>query len=87
MADQGHQKEYPVLWWTMWFKETGEEGRVIDFCGLTYTCRFTLDRSKYDEAKVIIIHASDFNPNDVPSIEDVKSGKKALVLQTGMSIF
>ncbi|KAH7050839.1 hypothetical protein BKA57DRAFT_459667 [Linnemannia elongata] len=80
--DQDQAKEYPVLWWTKWFGESVEDGRIINFCGLPYTCRFTLDRSKYDEAKVIIVHASSFEPNDVPNLKDVKSGKKALVLNT-----
>ncbi|KAF9156831.1 hypothetical protein BG015_000621 [Linnemannia schmuckeri] len=79
---QDQPKEYPVLWWTKWFGETIEEGRVIDFCGLPYTCKFTLDRTRYDEAKVIVVHASSFEPNDVPNLHDVKSGKKALVLNT-----
>ncbi|CAO3565338.1 unnamed protein product [Mortierella alpina] len=79
---QGDAKEYPILWWTRWFRQTIEEGKVVDYCGLPYTCRFTLDRSKYDDAKVIVIHASSFDPNDFPSIEDVQSGRKALVLNT-----
>ncbi|KAF9565491.1 Alpha 1,3 fucosyltransferase [Mortierella alpina] len=79
---QGDTREYPILWWTKWFKQTIEEGKVVDYCGLPYTCRFTLDRSKYDEAKVVVIHASSFDPKDVPSIEDVQSGRKAWVLNT-----
>ena len=84
--DLDQPKEYSVLWWTKWFGETIEEGRVIDFCGLPYTCKFTLDRTKYDETKVVIIHASSFEPNDVPNLRDVKSGKKALVLNTGKQL-
>ncbi|KAF9116975.1 hypothetical protein BGW39_002518 [Mortierella sp. 14UC] len=79
---QDQPKEYPILWWTKWFGQTKEEGKVVDYCGLPYTCKFTLDRSKYDQAKVIIIHASSFKPKDVPNLEDVKSGAKALVLNT-----
>ncbi|KAG0311129.1 Alpha 1,3 fucosyltransferase, partial [Linnemannia gamsii] len=79
---QDQPKEYPVLWWTLWFGETVEEGRIIDKCGLPYTCKFTLDRTKYDDAKVIVVHASSFE-FDFPYVNDVKSGKKALVLNTG----
>ncbi|KAG0369191.1 glycosyltransferase family 10-domain-containing protein [Gamsiella multidivaricata] len=80
MAEQ--PKEYPILWWTQWFRTTTEEDKVVDYCGLPYTCRFTLNRSKYDEAKVIVFHAPSFDPHDVPSIEDVKTGKKSWVLNT-----
>ena len=75
-------KEYPLLWWTQWFRSNIEEGKVVDYCGLPYTCRFTLDKAKYDESKVVIIHASSFEPNDVPNLLDVKAGKKALILNT-----
>ncbi|KAG0325625.1 Alpha-(1,3)-fucosyltransferase 11 [Podila humilis] len=75
-------KEYPILWWTRWFDSTREEGIVVNNCGVPYTCKFTLDRSKYDEAKVIVYHGSRFNPDDISSIEDVKAGKKSWVLET-----
>ncbi|KAG0077307.1 Alpha-(1,3)-fucosyltransferase 11 [Linnemannia elongata] len=77
-------KEYPILWWTEVFYERLEEGKVVDYCGLPYTCKFTLDRTKYDETKVIIIHGSshELYPNNVPNLHDVKSKKKALVLST-----
>ncbi|KAF9950178.1 Alpha 1,3 fucosyltransferase [Mortierella alpina] len=79
---QGNTTEYPILWWTTWFGHSVEEGKVVDYCGLPYTCRFTLDRSKYDKTKVVVIHAPDFNPEDVPNIDHVQSGQKALVLNT-----
>lgn len=79
---QEKPKEYPILWWTKWFGQTIEEGQVVNYCGLPYTCKFTLDRTRYDETKVIIIHAMSFDPSDVPNLGDVKSGKKALVLNT-----
>ncbi|KAF9177346.1 hypothetical protein BGZ49_005668, partial [Haplosporangium sp. Z 27] len=75
-------KEYPILWWTKWFGQTYEEGKIVDYCGLPYTCKFTLDRSKYDQAKVIVFHALQFPSNDIPSIQDVKVGKKSWVLNT-----
>ncbi|KAF8976882.1 hypothetical protein BGZ46_007887 [Entomortierella lignicola] len=75
-------KEYPILWWTKWFGQTYEEGKVVDYCGLPYTCKFTLDRSKYDQARVIVFHALQFPSNDIPSIQDVKVGKKSWVLNT-----
>ncbi|KAF9899494.1 hypothetical protein EC991_008793 [Linnemannia zychae] len=81
---QDQPKEYPVLWWTTWFGDTIEEGRIINNCGLPYTCRFTLDRTKYDDSKVIIAHAPTFK-FDFPHVDDVKSGKKAFVLNTGES--
>ncbi|KAF9405329.1 Alpha-(1,3)-fucosyltransferase 11, partial [Podila epigama] len=90
MADvevPGAGKEYPLLWWTKWFDETWEEGKVVDYCGLPYTCRFTLDRSVYDETKVVIFQASRFKAHDVPSISDVKSGEKAWVLNTHGTLY
>ncbi|GJJ75009.1 hypothetical protein EMPS_07367 [Entomortierella parvispora] len=82
LQERQETKEYPLLWWTEWFRSRIEEGKVVDYCGLPYTCRFTLDKAKYDESKVVIIHASSFKPNDVPNRLDVKSGKKALILNT-----
>ncbi|KAG0275020.1 hypothetical protein BGZ97_010397, partial [Linnemannia gamsii] len=79
---QDQSKEYTILWWTLWFGETREEGRVIDACGLPYTCKFTLDRTRYNETKVIIVHGPSFRASDVPNLDDVKSGKKALLLNT-----
>ncbi|KAF9547350.1 Alpha-(1,3)-fucosyltransferase 11 [Mortierella hygrophila] len=82
LEERQEAKEYPILWWTEWFHERVEEGKVVNYCGLPYTCKFTLDKAKYDETKVVIIHASSFEPSDVPNLHDVKSGKKALVLNT-----
>ena len=82
LQERQEAKEYPILWWTEWFHQRIEEGKVVDYCGLPYTCKFTLDKAKYDETKVVIIHASSFEPNDVPNLQDVKSGKKALVLNS-----
>lgn len=78
---QDQPKEYPILWWTLWFGETREEGRIIDNCDLPYTCKFTLDRAKYNDSKVIIVHAPGFQ-FDFPYVDDIKSGKKALLLNT-----
>ncbi|KAG0296649.1 Alpha 1,3 fucosyltransferase [Linnemannia gamsii] len=78
---QDQAKEYPILWWTKWFGETREEGRIIDDCGLPYTCKFTLDRTKYNDSKIIIVHAPGFR-FDFPYVDDIKSGKKALLLNT-----
>lgn len=84
MSDLDVKKQYPILWWTPWFTNRNKwEGVVVDNCDLPYTCKFTLDRSVYDEAKVIVYHGSAFNPKEVSSIDDVKSGKKAWVLETG----
>ncbi|KAF9296175.1 Alpha 1,3 fucosyltransferase [Linnemannia elongata] len=80
--EQDQPKEYPILWWTKWFGETREEGRIINNCGLPYTCKFTLDRNRFNESKVIIFHAPSFRPLDIPNLDDVKSGKKALLLNT-----
>ncbi|KAG0042823.1 Alpha 1,3 fucosyltransferase [Gryganskiella cystojenkinii] len=82
LQERQEAKEYPLLWWTEWFHSTVEEGKIVDYCNLPYTCRFTLDKAKYDETKVVIIHASSFEPNDVPNLLDVKSGKKALILNS-----
>ncbi|KAG0030027.1 hypothetical protein BGZ81_003129 [Podila clonocystis] len=83
MSDIDVRKEYPILWWTPWFTDTNKwEGVVVDNCDLHYTCKFTLDRSRYDDARVIVYHGSAFNPKDVSPIDDVKSGKKAWVLET-----
>ncbi|KAF9208542.1 hypothetical protein BGZ59_010596 [Podila verticillata] len=83
MSDLDVRKQYPILWWTPWFTDRKKwEGVVVDNCDLPYTCKFTLDRSVYDEAKVIVYHGSAFQPKDVSSIDDVKSGKKAWVLET-----
>ncbi|KAG0377141.1 Alpha-(1,3)-fucosyltransferase 11 [Mortierella sp. AD032] len=79
---QDQPKEYPILWWTKWFNLPKYEGQVVNYCDLPYTCKFTLDRSRYDDVKVIIIHASSFKPKDVPNLDDIKSGSKALVLNT-----
>ncbi|KAG9070084.1 hypothetical protein KI688_009415 [Linnemannia hyalina] len=78
---QDQSKQYPILWWTTWFGQTGEEGRVIDNCGLPYSCKFTLDRNQYDESKIIIAHAPSFQ-FDFPHLDDLKSGRKALLLNT-----
>ncbi|KAG0047425.1 Alpha-(1,3)-fucosyltransferase 11 [Linnemannia elongata] len=83
-AVQGRQdqpKQYPILWWTTWFRQTVEEGRIINNCGLPYSCKFTLDRNLYDESKIIIAHAPSFQ-FDFPHLHDVKSGRKALLLNT-----
>lgn len=79
-------KEYPLLWWTEWFHSTIEEGKVVDYCGLPYTCRFTLDRAKFNESKVVIFHASrfEYSLDDYPNLLDVRAGKKALILNTRM---
>ncbi|KAK3835938.1 MAG: hypothetical protein JOS17DRAFT_526314 [Linnemannia elongata] len=83
LQDQQNQpKEYPILWWTKWFGETREEGRVINNCGLPYTCKFTLDRNKFDESKVIIFHAPSFFTIDDPTVDKAKADGKALLLNT-----
>ncbi|KAF9156830.1 Alpha 1,3 fucosyltransferase [Linnemannia schmuckeri] len=78
---QDQPKEYPILWWTTWFGETLEEGRIINNCGLPYSCKFTLDRNWYNDSKIIIAHAPSFQ-FDFPYLDDVKSGRKALLLNT-----
>ncbi|KAF9285148.1 hypothetical protein BGZ88_009645 [Linnemannia elongata] len=78
---QDQPKQYPILWWTTWFRQTIEEGRIINNCGLPYSCKFTLDRKLYDESKIIIAHAPSFQ-FDFPHLDDVKSGRKALLLNT-----
>ncbi|KAI7832806.1 hypothetical protein BC939DRAFT_6563 [Gamsiella multidivaricata] len=74
------KKEYPIIWWTKWFDTDRYEGMMTDDCGLPYTCRHTLDRSKYNEAKVIVFH--DWNPRDLPPLQDVHDSKKSWVLNT-----
>ncbi|KAF9986259.1 Alpha-(1,3)-fucosyltransferase 11 [Modicella reniformis] len=66
MADQG--KEYFILWWSKWFDTDRYEGRLTNDCGLPYTCRHTLDRSKYNESKVIVYH--DWNSKDLAPLND-----------------
>ncbi|GJJ75016.1 hypothetical protein EMPS_07374 [Entomortierella parvispora] len=82
LQERQEAKEYPLLWWTEWFHVRIEEGKVVNYCGLPYTCRFTLDRAKYDESRVIIVHASSFDPDNMPNLHDVKTAKKALILNT-----
>ncbi|KAK3835915.1 MAG: hypothetical protein JOS17DRAFT_735469 [Linnemannia elongata] len=79
--EQDPPKQYPILWWTTWFGQTLEDGRIINNCGLPYSCRFTLDRNQYDESKIIIAHAPSFE-YDFPHLDDLKSGRKALLLNT-----
>ncbi|KAF9080953.1 Alpha-(1,3)-fucosyltransferase 11 [Mortierella sp. AD031] len=77
------KKEYPILWWTPWFDTDRYEGEgLMDNCGLPYNCRHTLDRSKYDESKVVVFHEPDWDSNDLPPLQDVHDGKKAWVLNT-----
>ncbi|KAF9281172.1 hypothetical protein BGZ68_006809 [Mortierella alpina] len=73
-------KEYPILWWTQWFHTDRYEGMVTDNCGLPYSCRHTLDRTKYTDAKVVVFH--DWDPKDLPPVQDVHDNKKAWVLNT-----
>ncbi|KAG0208533.1 hypothetical protein BGX28_000537 [Mortierella sp. GBA30] len=77
MTDVG--KEYLILWWTEWFHTDRYEG-MIDDCGLPYTCRHTLDRTKYDNAKVVVF--LDWDPSDLPPLKDVHKSNKAWVLNT-----
>ncbi|KAF9102690.1 Alpha 1,3 fucosyltransferase [Mortierella sp. AM989] len=77
------KKEYPIVWWTKWFNEDQYEGVMTDDCGLPYNCRHTLNRSKYNEAKVIVFHETDWNPKDLPPLQDVHESKKAWVQNTG----
>ncbi|KAG0248027.1 Alpha 1,3 fucosyltransferase [Mortierella polycephala] len=76
------KKEYPIVWWTKWFNKYRYEGMMTDDCGLPYNCRHTLDRSKYNEAKVIVFHESDWNPKDLPPLQDVHDSKKSWVLNS-----
>ncbi|KAF9167252.1 Alpha-(1,3)-fucosyltransferase 11 [Actinomortierella ambigua] len=77
-------KEYPILWWTTWFWRNQFEGRVVDFCGLPYTCRMTHDRSVYKDTSTVIFHASMFelDTKDTPPLEDAVLPKKAWIVIT-----
>ncbi|KAF9580968.1 Alpha-(1,3)-fucosyltransferase 11 [Lunasporangiospora selenospora] len=80
----GAGKEYPILWWTDWFWRKEFEGRVIDFCGLPYTCKMTHDRSIYKDTSTLIFHASVFElaTGDTPPLEDSLRPKKAWIMKT-----
>ncbi|KAF9151967.1 Alpha-(1,3)-fucosyltransferase 11 [Linnemannia schmuckeri] len=79
LQERQHQpKKTSILWW---FGKAREEGRVINNCGLPYSCKFTLDRNWYNDSKIIIAHAPSFQ-FDFPYLDDVKSGRKALLLNT-----
>ncbi|GJJ74907.1 hypothetical protein EMPS_07265 [Entomortierella parvispora] len=71
-------KEYPILWWTRWFGEDRYEGMVTDQCGLPYTCKHTLDRSRYADSRVVVFH--DWDPHDLPPVKDAQNNVKAWVL-------
>ncbi|KAF9916786.1 hypothetical protein BX616_002825, partial [Lobosporangium transversale] len=71
------KKEYTLLWWTKWFDQDRYEDVIVDNCGLPYTCRNTLDRSKYKDARLILFH--DWHPNDLPPRKDVDNNSKAWV--------
>lgn len=83
------KKEYPILWWTPWFNDYDYYNNLmVDYCGLEYSCRHTLDRSVYDQAKLIVFHESVvkipgfFKKGDLPPIKDIDSGEKAWVYNT-----
>ncbi|KAF9273571.1 hypothetical protein BGZ74_004720 [Mortierella antarctica] len=84
------KKEYPILWWTPWFNNYDRYNNfMVDNCGLEYNCRQTLDRTVYDEAKLIVFHESVIKipgfskQGDLPPLEDIDSGEKAWVYNTG----
>lgn len=87
------KKEYPILWWTPWFDNYDRYNNlIVDDCGLEYNCRHTLDRTVYDQAKLIVFHASViklpgfFKEGDLPPLEDIDSGEKAWVFNTGIQV-
>lgn len=88
------KKEYPILWWTPWFNNYDRYNNfMVDNCGLEYNCRQTLDRTVYDEAKLIVFHESVIKipgfskQGDLPPLEDIDSGEKAWVYNTGIEKF
>ncbi|KAG0045497.1 Alpha 1,3 fucosyltransferase, partial [Gryganskiella cystojenkinii] len=72
------RKEYPILWWTKWFGEDRYEGMLADQCGLPYSCKNTLDRTRYKDSPVVVFH--DWDPKDLPPLKDVHDNTKAWVL-------
>ncbi|KAF9969783.1 hypothetical protein BGZ73_007699 [Actinomortierella ambigua] len=76
-------REYLLLWWTGWFDEYPFENRLIENCGLPYQCRMTHDRSKYNQAKVILFHAQNvYSSLPLPDEQDTLKGEKAWVLNS-----
>ncbi|KAF9942839.1 Alpha-(1,3)-fucosyltransferase 11 [Mortierella alpina] len=83
------KKEYPILWWTPWFGDYDRYNNLmVDNCGLEYKCRHTLNRTIYDQAKLIVFHESVIkipgfsHEGDLPPLQDIDSGDKAWVYQT-----
>ena len=77
-------KEYPVLWWTPNYGSDRYDNYLVNKCGLPYTCKMTMDRTKYNESPLVIFQQWSLRPEELPPKEDVRSGKKAWVLNSGM---
>ncbi|KAK9708433.1 hypothetical protein K7432_009652 [Basidiobolus ranarum] len=59
-------ENYKILYWTKFFGEPLLEGQNVDYCGYPYTCTFTYNREEISNSSLLIFHAPDYNPRDLP---------------------
>lgn len=76
-----------ILWWTLHYDTDRYNFYRIHNCGLPYTCQMTINRSHYGESPLVIFQRWQMNLNDLPPKEDVYSGKKAWVYNSGKISF
>ncbi|ORX92423.1 hypothetical protein K493DRAFT_303328 [Basidiobolus meristosporus CBS 931.73] len=60
-------ENYSILYWTKFFGEPILEGQNVDYCGYPYTCTFTYNREEINSTSLLIFHAPDYNPRDLPA--------------------